>query len=166
MHLFSILVKKGLSVTKKDEAPELIQRDIDLGTRLVLPMEASCMSEMFPGVLNLQKELQCTSALSRQEGSQCAGGLGSSEEHNGTFSSNQVDPLLARPFVCCEGGIGFLFCGIIYSILYFPGSACIFGLGPSFSSITDTAVTALHALNTLVLRHFEKVSLKINTILR
>lgn len=56
MLLLSILAKKGSSVTKKDEAPEFIfDDDIDLRTRLGLPRQASCMSEMFPWVLNLLK---------------------------------------------------------------------------------------------------------------
>lgn len=98
MHLLSILVKKSPCVTKKDEAPELIQKGIDSRTEVGLPIQVLCMVEMSPWVLNLQKELQCTLPVSRQAWSQCAEGLWSPQEHIGTFCSNLVELLLAGPF--------------------------------------------------------------------
>lgn len=69
MHLL-FKVKESLHVTKKDEDPELIPRGIDPGTELELPIQASCMVEMSPWVLNLQMGLQCTLPMRRQAWSQ------------------------------------------------------------------------------------------------
>lgn len=79
-------------MTKKEQAP-------DPGIRLGLPTQASNMSEMFPWEWNLQKWPAVHFACEQQEWSQCAGGLWSSKEHNGAFSSNQVESLLGRRFM-------------------------------------------------------------------
>jgi hypothetical protein len=43
-------------MTKKDEAPELIQRGIDPVTEPGLPIQASCMVKMSPWVLTFRRD--------------------------------------------------------------------------------------------------------------